>query len=451
MRSTCARLRGGGCCGSKPAGPVEASAGLPPASQAQGAPDALPPTFARSGQTGQGVSSIDKETAEAQAQVAAEEAQLVASLAATPLPDSSKWLNRKGGELEPLCASTTMIDAAWLLRLAKGEVMPERKGVIPAWQELPPEASVSVTALRRTTLLFLPIAVISYGWAARDHPDPTGEQLQNLVPVLEVMVHSCEHGLHPKFQDHRPPVWAVIWDFMSLPQRGYTTGYDAARDDRTPYEQARFRAGIRGINHWYGHLFTTTLVCDWTMPSTAENGASISKRGWCIFERELSSIRKSSKCFLHVSKMMSYMSSTRQGEPKWWGELVNAGAMDRAPPVAPDAFEKMLREGVARAAEEPGAGIHFTNGKDATEICIPQYREAFLRLTGDAVEADGIDVGIEEISHEQSDGSLSESDAESSDDVAGHAAPAEALEDDDDDLDDSASSDGLAFRREPVF
>ena len=35
---------------------------------------------------------------------------------------------------------------------------------------------------------------------------------------------------------------------MSFPQRGCTTAYDPERDDRTPYQQARFKKGLMGIN-----------------------------------------------------------------------------------------------------------------------------------------------------------------------------------------------------------
>ena len=42
----------------------------------------------------------------------------------------------------------------------------------------------------------------------------------------------------------------------------------------------------------------------------------------------------------------------------------------------------MLREGMKREARRPGTGCRFTDGKDCTEICIPQYRKGFLRLLG---------------------------------------------------------------------
>ena len=102
---------------------------------------------------------------------------------------------------------------------------------------------------------------------------------------------------------------------MSLPQRGYTTRYvdderDAdgklirSHDDRTPYQLARFGKGLKGINVWYGAQFTTTLVCDFEMSAGAENSAPIDKRGWCIFERRLSSVRKYGDCCLTLSQML---------------------------------------------------------------------------------------------------------------------------------------------------
>ena len=35
---------------------------------------------------------------------------------------------------------------------------------------------------------------------------------------------------------------------------------------------------------------------------------------------------------------------------------------------------------LAKEQAEAGSGLRFTNGKDATAICIPQYKEGFLRL-----------------------------------------------------------------------
>ena len=295
-----------------------------------------------------------------------------------PLPEGSKWGRDGGDEIEPLLAFIDVIDAAWLLKLANGEVMPERKGVVPAWQDVPPEAKLSLTTLRKTTMdLKLPIAVLSYGWASRGHCDPDGALLRRLKPVLQRMVHCCQHGVSPRSPDERPAAWGIIWDFLSLPQRGYTTGYNAARDDRSPYQLARFSQGLGSINVPYAAIYVTTLVCDWPMPEGAENAAPIEQRGWCIFERALSSVRKHDNCCLQLSLLEG-----KGAVGGCWDDLVMTCKATRAAPLPPGAFEAMLRDGMAREDAAPGTGFRFTNGKDATNICIPQYREGFLRLMG---------------------------------------------------------------------
>ena len=147
-----------------------------------------------------------------------------------------------------------LIDAQWLLDLALAH------GVVPAYQHVPPEAVVHLDDLRASTMsLMLPVAVLSYGWSGRRHPDESGAQLQALVPALQAMVRSCAEGVDPGYDpDAKPKRWGVVWDFMSLPQRGYTTGYvedvmgaDGEKiednDDRTPYERAKFGKGLKGI------------------------------------------------------------------------------------------------------------------------------------------------------------------------------------------------------------
>ena len=172
---------------------------------------------------------------------------------------------------------------------------------------------------------------------------------------------------------------------MSLPQRGHTTGFvpderDAdgklvrSHDDRTPYQLARYGKGLKGINVWYGAEYTTTLVCDFAMSAGADNPAPIDKRGWCIFERRLSSVRKDRRCCLSLSLL------PRGDGALDWTDVFRACQSDRLAPLAPDGFEALMREGMAREQAAAGTGIRFTNGKDATDVCIPQYREAFLRL-----------------------------------------------------------------------
>lgn len=330
---------------------------------------------------------------EVAAMLAADVARAAAA-AAVPLPsiewdegNGSSWHKLGGGEFEPLLAHTDLIDAAWLLKFANGEVMPERKGIVPAWQQVPPEAKVSLEQLRRTTMLFtLPIAVLSYGWATSDHPDSTGALLRRLVPVLEAMVHSCSHGTSPEFPSSRLATWGIVWDYMCLPQRGIAPAHDRTpyepADDRTPYELARFRLGLQAINVWYVHPHTYSLVCDWPMPADASNRTPIDRRGWCIFERQLSCVRKSALCCLTLSRLSAQPTEESRGvhavQDGTWHAVVAKCTVGRSAPQLPDEFMSMLRQGMLDEAASPGAGIRFTNGKDATEVCIPQYREAFF-------------------------------------------------------------------------
>ena len=84
----------------------------------------------------------------------------------TLLPPGSTWHKHGGEELEPLLAFTTLVDVRWLLKFAQREIMLERKGVVPAWQELPAEAEVRLEALRASKWEHgLPVGVLSYGWA----------------------------------------------------------------------------------------------------------------------------------------------------------------------------------------------------------------------------------------------------------------------------------------------
>ena len=242
------------------------------------------------------------------------------------LPENSTWRKYGGHELEPLFESTYVIDIRWLLRFANGDVSlagqtktsyPSPQSV-PAWQDVPADGIVPLEVLRSAQMDYnaLPIVVLSYGWASVFHPDPSGEQLARLRPVLQSIVNWCDAtgGLCS--------TWGVVWDFMSFPQYGRTTGYDESTDDRTPEQRALFTRGLGGINRkraslahtalahtalahrscthrtgrlgmtylmlrplhltlsgWYGHPFTTTMVLDVPMPESALNIHPYESRG----------------------------------------------------------------------------------------------------------------------------------------------------------------------------
>ena len=113
------------------------------------------------------------------------------------------------------------------------------------------------------------------------------------------------------------------------------------RDDRTPDQLERFGKGLKGINVWYGHQYTTTLVCDFAMPEGAENPAPIDMRGWCIFEKMLSSMRKDGDCCLTLSQL-----PPGGGALNWVG-VMRACQANRLAPLTPDEFEKLMTDGMA--------------------------------------------------------------------------------------------------------
>jgi hypothetical protein len=329
--------------------------------------------------------SSEQSASDKDAQEQADYETAVAKAKEVPLPRGSTWRLYGGAELEPLLVFTTLICVRWLLKFAKGEVEPAWKdgqpGVVPAWQQVPEHAKVKVEQLRLSKMEHgLPVAVLSYGWASQAHPDPTGEQLTRLIPVLMAIVAQCDQ-IGPAF------TWGMVWDFMSLPQRGRTTGFvpddvDASgevvkkNDDRTIDQLERFGRGLRNINVWYGAAYTHTLVLNTPMPSAATNKTKYEDRGWCIFECSLSALVKDDFCYLELKGL--------SGNESGWQAIRDVCKASRKAPVAPDAFEAMMREGVRREESEAGTGIKFTSGKDLTEVVIPQYERAFLKLMGAA-------------------------------------------------------------------
>ena len=288
------------------------------------------------------------------------------------------WGNPEYGaaELEPLLAFTTLVDIRWLARFAAQE--DDDLKPIPSWQALPPEAVVQKAQLEAYTGIGLPILVLSYPWLDRRHPDPHRQHLKTLRPLLNAIVAYCDE------EGGEGCSFGVLWDFMALPQACGGGGHDAepaspnqtTGDARTPAQIERFRKGLGSINVWYSSPHTFILCLDLPPPVDAVNATPYQRRGWCVFEQCLSSLVKNSNCFLRLSGLGAADDGTAATSS--WFEIITACAAQRSAPMAPDAFEKMMREGVA-AAE---GGIVFTSGKDLTEVTIPQYRAAFLRVLG---------------------------------------------------------------------
>ena len=90
----------------------------------------------------------------------------------------------------------------------------------------------------------------------------------------------------------------------------------------------------------------------------------------------MSSIIKDDYCYLELAAM--------HGSKTSWSGIRDQCKVSREAPIAPDAFERLLRDGVAREEADPGTGIKFTSGNDLTKVVIPQYKNGFLKLMGEA-------------------------------------------------------------------
>ena len=151
--------------------PPSGGSSAPPPAQAEAAARAETAKFLASAKMA-AAAQADMTEDEALALLADDEARAKAD-AACELPEGSTWHEYGGKDLELLFAHTSVINVEWLVKLAEGEVMPERKGVVPAWQELPPEAKVSLEQLRQAKGGYgLPLAILSCTPLPRLRPPP---------------------------------------------------------------------------------------------------------------------------------------------------------------------------------------------------------------------------------------------------------------------------------------
>ncbi|CAK0854464.1 unnamed protein product [Prorocentrum cordatum] len=283
----------------------------------------------------------------------------------------SDWSLRAGAELEPLLECTTLVCVRWLVKLG------ERGGVIPAWQNLPAEAKVSIDDLRSSVgrveggpygLYYgLPVLVLSYPWWTQRHPDPEGAQLRMLLPIFRAIVANLD-----SMDESMRLTWGVVWDFCAFPQRGYSArpGRDSALtdgEDRSEEEVSRFRAGLSSVNVWYMHPYVWTLLVDTPITdASATYKQPYRERGWPTFERSVAALVKNMANLLSLERYIA-------AEMPNWLSIVEGCRAGRAAPLAPPAFSAMMRNAVGSGA------LRVTNGSDVEERLIPQYELGFKR------------------------------------------------------------------------
>lgn len=142
-------------------------------------------------------------------------------------------------------------------------------------QDLPVDAFVA-PALAVTMLEAGDIVALSYRWLHSDHPDPSGWHLQRVRSFLS-----------------RCPHWkALLMDYASLPQKKGPTG------ERSPEEQAMFKAGLQGM----GMVYATPRIAvlqDKGLPNDMQGVRTYSESGWCTFEEAAASLATRSGGYIH--------------------------------------------------------------------------------------------------------------------------------------------------------
>ena len=147
-------------------------------------------------------------------------------------------------------------------------------------------AEVAAAAKTGTAIMsYPPILVLSYAWKGNEHPDPDGAFLADLAPLLEWYLSERASMQKRGAVDSREI--GLFMDFWSLHQRGNGV-------ERTKWEDAVFKGALESMDVWYGHAGTVSLLMS-RIPAAwgeVEAGRRFEDRGWCFFERNVSSLVK---------------------------------------------------------------------------------------------------------------------------------------------------------------
>lgn len=231
-----------------------------------------------------------------------------------------------------------LVRAAWLLRQPADYVC-VRSQDLPDEAFVPSQQAVSYLKGRR-------VAVLSYGWAGANHPDPTGLTFRCVVAFLR------------RFDTQRV---ALFWDWVSLPQKQSHGG------SRTEAEERRFKAALAVMLRLYASP-RCLVIQQKRLPDDAENPRPYSAtptgpgRGWCFVEETVASWWTDQLGTHHIVDL-----AARRGE--WWRglPLLSLGCSLRRK-------RKRLRPGEMELELNNESKVLFTNGKADAQTVTNLYR-----------------------------------------------------------------------------
>jgi hypothetical protein len=260
---------------------------------------------------------------------------------------------------EPLKAAigtgdTLFLDGNWLLTQA------EQKVSLPMRQKLPEDAAIDTEAFLNSLFVDLTApyfldkentytVAVSYCWATKSHPDPTGEQLQRLKGVLKLMLKEV-HAL------------GIFLDWCGLYQ-----------GKRNAEQKEAFKRGLKNVNIWYAHPLTFV----WALTVVPVGVKTYETRGWPRFEMAVSTLIKDSYMFLNlfgVEDLAEEDAGDLSYDDLQCRCTVQCEAA-RAPPMTPAAFSETLKT------------LSFTNGADRRFV-LEKYEATFTEVMGCATRLD---------------------------------------------------------------
>jgi len=232
--------------------------------------------------------------------------------------------------------------------------------VLQRCQDLPAEAFLSGAQAAKLWMDNLRIAVLSYGWLTKQHPDPNGHHMRR--------VRKCLQRLR-EWQPWASNVEGVFWDFAALPQNGIDGS------EKTDEEEVVLKAGLGAINVLYASLRTFVLQLT-AVPMSVEaparflvNHTPYELRGWCHFEAIISSVLKDTFFMFDLGKVDAALLDDNTDAHAVFTDATGT----RLPPATPEDLEQALQK------------LNFTSGADRGMV-VKKYAVFFADAASTATE-----------------------------------------------------------------